>query len=193
MTQINFEVGSSLCSSLAPNEEPYITDPSSVVENSTTSSMSVRSTPEIEKKFVHHVYDVIAPHFSSTRFAKWPKVASFLSSLPSGSLVLDAGCGNEKYLGLNQYFFFIGCDISTSLIKISLDRGHEVMVADVVNLRYRTGFGDATISIAVLHHLSTENRRRKAIGELVLLSSNAIYIVYHVMNHNNFQECKCCD
>lgn len=41
------------------------------------------------------------------------------------------------------------------------------MVADVVNLRYRTGFGDATISIAVLHHLSTENRRRKAIEELV--------------------------
>ncbi|CAL5202898.1 unnamed protein product [Lathyrus oleraceus] len=142
------------------SEDPCITENSS-------SSISVKSTPEIEKKFVHSVYDAIAPHFSSTRFAKWPKVAEFLSSLPSGSLILDAGCGNGKYLGFNQDCFFIGCDISPSLIKICLDRGHEVLVADAVNLPYRTGFGDAAISIAVLHHLSTENRRIKAIEELV--------------------------
>ncbi|XP_058787687.1 tRNA (carboxymethyluridine(34)-5-O)-methyltransferase [Vicia villosa] len=143
------------------SEEPCIT------ENSSSSSISVKSTPEIEKKFVHSVYDAIAPHFSSTRFAKWPKVAEFLSSLSPGSLILDAGCGNGKYLGFNQDCFFIGCDISPSLIKICLDRGHEVLVADAVNLPYRTGFGDAAISIAVLHHLSTESRRRKAIEELV--------------------------
>lgn len=131
------------------------------------SSTSVRSTPEIEKKYVHHVYDAIAPHFSSTRFAQWPKVSSFLNSLPSGSLVLDAGCGNGKYLGLNPDCFFIGCDISPSLINICSDKGHEVIVADAVNLPYRSNYGDAAISIAVLHHLSTENRRRKAIEELV--------------------------
>lgn len=165
MKEINSKVDSS-SSTLAPSSEPCITDSLSVSGNG-TASISVKSTPEIEKKFVHHVYDAIAPHFSSTRFAKWPKVAAFLSSLHPRSLVLDAGCGNGKYLGLNQDCFFIGCDISPSLIKICLDRGHEVMVADAVNLPYRTGFGDAAISIAVLHHLSTENRRRKAIEELV--------------------------
>ncbi|KAE8728295.1 hypothetical protein F3Y22_tig00004620pilonHSYRG00018 [Hibiscus syriacus] len=102
-----------------------------------------------------------------TRFAKWPKVAAFLESLPSGSLILDAGCGNGKYLGLNSSCYFIGCDISPSLIKICADKGHEVLVADAVNLPYRTNFCDAAISIAVLHHLSTENRRKKAIEELV--------------------------
>ncbi|XP_061365342.1 tRNA (carboxymethyluridine(34)-5-O)-methyltransferase-like [Gastrolobium bilobum] len=166
MKEINSKMVSNLCT-LAPNGEPCITDSFSASEDPDTSSMSVKSTPEIEKKFVHHVYDAIAPHFSSTRFAKWPKVATFLSSLPSGSLVLDAGCGNGKYLGLNHDCFFTGCDISPSLIKICSDRGHEVLVADAVNLPYRTGFGDAAISIAVLHHLSTENRRRKAIEELV--------------------------
>lgn len=166
MKEINSKVASSLCT-LAPNGEPCITDSLSVCENPNTSSLSVKSTPEIEKKFVHHVYDAIAPHFSSTRFAKWPKVAAFLSCLPSGSLVLDVGCGNGKYLGLNNNCFFIGCDVSPSLIKICSDRGHEVLVADAVNLPYRSGFGDAAISIAVLHHLSTENRRRKAIEELV--------------------------
>lgn len=136
-------------------------------EDDKCSSTSAQFTPEIEKKYVHHVYDAIAPHFSSTRFAKWPKVTAFLGSLPSGSLVLDAGCGNGKYLGLNPDCYFIGCDISAPLIKICSDREHEVLVADAVNLPYRARFGDAAISIAVLHHLSTENRRKKAIEELV--------------------------
>ncbi|CAN1255898.1 tRNA (carboxymethyluridine(34)-5-O)-methyltransferase [Linum perenne] len=130
-------------------------------------SSCIGSTPEIEKKYVHRVYDAIAPHFSSTRFAKWPKVATFLNNLPLGSLVLDAGCGNGKYLGLNPDCFFIGCDISAPLIKICADRGSEVLVADAVNLPYRDGFGDAAISIAVLHHLSTEIRRKNAVEELV--------------------------
>ncbi|MED6131373.1 tRNA methyltransferase, has a role in tRNA modification [Stylosanthes scabra] len=158
------------------NFEPSTVDSS----NHTASSTRVQSTPEIEKKYVHHVYDAIAPHFSSTRFAKWPKVASFLSSLPSGSLVLDAGCGNGKYLGLNPRCFFIGCDISPSLIKICSDRGHEVLVADAVNLPYRTGFGDAAISIAVLHHLSTEHRRIRAIQELVRVVKKGGYVLITV-------------
>ncbi|XP_006647896.1 tRNA (carboxymethyluridine(34)-5-O)-methyltransferase [Oryza brachyantha] len=130
-------------------------------------SASVQSTPDIEKKYVHRVYDAIAPHFSSTRFAKWPKVAGFLNSLRPGSVVLDAGCGNGKYLGFNPDCLFIGCDISPPLIEICAGRGHEVLVADAVNLPYRDNFGDAAISIAVLHHLSTDARRRKAIEELI--------------------------
>lgn len=130
-------------------------------------SSKVQATPEIEKKYVHRVYDAIAPHFSSTRFAKWPKVQAFLNSLPSGSLILDAGCGNGKYLGLNPNCYFIGCDISAPLINICANKGHEVLVADAVNLPYRTGYSDASISIAVLHHLSTESRRRKAVEELI--------------------------
>lgn len=131
------------------------------------SCSSVQSTPDIEKKYVHRVYDAIAPHFSSTRFAKWPKVAGFLNSLRPGSVILDAGCGNGKYLGFNPDCLFIGCDISPPLIDICAGRGHEVLVADAVNLPYRDNFGDAAISIAVLHHLSTDARRRKAIEELI--------------------------
>ncbi|XP_050213530.1 tRNA (carboxymethyluridine(34)-5-O)-methyltransferase [Mercurialis annua] len=166
MREIKVKGSSGLCN-LASDGESHIQQLSSVDEEQKCSSSSVQYTPEIEKKYVHHVYDAIAPHFSSTRFAKWPKVATFLNSLPSGSLILDAGCGNGKYLGLNPNCYFIGCDISASLIKICAERGHEVFVGDAVNLAYRTGFADAAISIAVLHHLSTESRRKKAIEELV--------------------------
>lgn len=146
--------------------EAELLDPrSSSCDNPSTSS--VQTTPEIEKKYVHRVYDAIAPHFSATRFAKWPKVAGFLNSLSPDSLILDAGCGNGKYLGFNPNCFYIGCDISPSLIDICARKGHEVLIADVVNLPYRNNYGDAAISIAVLHHLSTESRRRKAIEELI--------------------------
>lgn len=166
MREVKAKSAFGLCTAAAGGES-NIQDSVSVSKDRSCSSSSVISTPELEKKYVHRVYDAIAPHFSSTRFAKWPKVATFLNSLPSGSLVLDAGCGNGKYLGLNPNCFFLGCDISPSLIKICADRGHEVLVADAVNLPYRTGYGDAAISIAVLHHLSTEKRRKKAIEELV--------------------------
>lgn len=149
------------------SDEKSLTEDSVSIQQNQTCSANVQHTPYIERRYVHHVYDAIAPHFSSTRFAKWPKVAMFLNSLMPGSVILDAGCGNGKYLGLNPHCFYIGCDISSPLVHICAERGHEVMVADAVNLPYRSGFGDAAISIAVLHHLSTENRRRKAIEELV--------------------------
>lgn len=140
-------------------------------------------TPDIEKKYVHGVYDAIAPHFSSTRYAKWPKVAYFLESLVPGSLVIDAGCGNGKYLGLNPQCFFVGCDLSSPLVSICSERGSEVLLADTLHLPYRTGSFDAAISIAVLHHLSTEERRRKAVEELarvVAIGGNILITVWAV-------------
>jgi alkylated DNA repair protein alkB family protein 8 len=153
---------------MTPSDANSEATPTPLAEGSDRScSPSIQATPDIEKKYVHRVYDAIAPHFSATRFAKWPKVAGFLDSLKPGSVVLDAGCGNGKYLGFNPGCFYLGCDISPPLIEICAGRGHEVFVADAVNMPYRENVGDAAISIAVLHHLSTEERRRKAIEELV--------------------------
>jgi alkylated DNA repair protein alkB family protein 8 len=153
---------------MTPSDENLEVQAATLAEgNNCSCSPSVQATPDIEKKYVHRVYDAIAPHFSATRFAKWPKVAGFLNSLKPGSVVLDAGCGNGKYLGFNPECFYVGCDISPPLVEICAGRGHEVFVADAVNMPYRENVGDAAISIAVLHHLSTDDRRRKAIEELI--------------------------
>jgi SAM-dependent methyltransferase len=53
------------------------------------------------------------------------------------------------------------------LVEICTQQGHEALVADALHLPYRTGFCDAAISIAVLHHLSNEGRRVRAIEELL--------------------------
>ncbi|GAA5852143.1 hypothetical protein JCM8547_006681 [Rhodosporidiobolus lusitaniae] len=52
-----------------------------------------------EAEHVHTVYNEIAQDFSRTRHSRWPFVERFLAGLPAGSLVLDAGTGNGKYLG----------------------------------------------------------------------------------------------
>lgn len=46
-------------------------------------------------------------------------------------------------------------------------RGFEVLQCDCLYLPYRDDSVDAAISIAVIHHLSTQERRRRAISEMV--------------------------
>ena len=36
----------------------------------------------MESRYVHGVYDIIAGHFSATRYAIWPKVCSMNLELP---------------------------------------------------------------------------------------------------------------
>ncbi|KAL1377829.1 hypothetical protein pipiens_001510 [Culex pipiens pipiens] len=121
---------------------------------------------ELELENVHKVYDEIAKHFSETRHSPWPRVESFIKSLPAGSVLLDVGCGNGKYLGLRPDIIPIGCDRSAELLKLCLERGHKVAQCDCLALPFPTASADACISIAVVHHLATEERRRQALSEM---------------------------
>uniref|UniRef100_A0A3Q3WZG6 tRNA (carboxymethyluridine(34)-5-O)-methyltransferase n=1 Tax=Mola mola TaxID=94237 RepID=A0A3Q3WZG6_MOLML len=121
----------------------------------------------LEEEYVHRVYNAIAPHFSSTRHSPWPRVCHFLSSLPPGSMLADVGCGNGKYQGVNPEVIAVGCDRSSALIQISAERGFHVFVSDALHLPLRTASFDACISIAVIHHFSTQERRLAAVKELV--------------------------
>ncbi|KAK1639485.1 S-adenosyl-L-methionine-dependent methyltransferase, partial [Colletotrichum phormii] len=123
-----------------------------------------------ESRHVHTVYEAIAPHFSSTRYKPWPLVASFLLSLPPGSVGLDAGCGNGKYIGVNPSLFIVASDRSANLV--SLARSYQPphfddAAADSLALPYRPSAFDFAISIAVIHHMSTRERRRAAVAALL--------------------------
>lgn len=83
---------------------------------------------EYEQQNVHEVYQQIADHFSLTRYKvcsqctcywpqltvvrhqPWPIVERFLKELPSGSVGLDVGCGNGKYLTVNKDVFIVASD-----------------------------------------------------------------------------------
>lgn len=85
---------------------------------------------------------------------------------PPGSLIADVGCGNGKYLGVNCASYKLGSDICPELVSIARQRGHEVAVCDCLRLPYKKDLFDAAICIAVVHHLSTEERRLAALREL---------------------------
>ncbi|CAG0885985.1 unnamed protein product [Cyprideis torosa] len=125
----------------------------------------------VETEYVHQVYEDIADHFSATRYKPWPKVMSFLSSLPFGSLVLDVGCGNGKYFGhlrqeLSGHIVELGCDASDSLLNVGSSRGFELFLANVLRLPVRPSSVDAVLCIAVVHHLASRERRLDALRSL---------------------------
>lgn len=132
---------------------------------------------------VHTVYNEIAAHFSQTRYKvcvairtgcsetnrnqPWPIVEEFLLKRQSGQIGLDVGCGNGKYIGVNKEVFIIGSDRSDGLVSCAREFGHEVIVADGLALPHPDSRFDFAISIAVIHHFSTPERRTQVIGHIL--------------------------
>jgi len=91
-----------------------------------------------------------------------------LTDLPDGSIGLDVGCGNGKYLAVNSNIFIIASDRSEKLTQIaSQHRQHAAIVADSLFLPHPHSCFDFAMSIAVIHHLSTSARRVEAIRAIL--------------------------
>ena len=127
----------------------------------------------IEQKNVFEVYDTIALHWHHTRGKRkvhWHRVKDFLLSIAKGSLVADVGSGDGKYFGLNEQIISIGCDRSLNLLQVSKDSANETFCCDAVKLPLRSDCFDATLCIALLHHLGSVDRRVAVIRELLRIT-----------------------
>lgn len=135
-----------------------------------------------EEDYVHTIYNEIASHFSQTRYKPWPIVEKFLKSRDDYSVGIDVGCGNGKYLGVNKKLFMIGTDRSDGLIDCGRDistNSYNLGVADGLHLPHSEGSMDFAISIAVIHHFSTEERRIDGIRHILSkLKSGGELLVY---------------
>jgi hypothetical protein len=49
-----------------------------------------------------------------------------------------------------------GSDMCTNLVKIACEKGYSALVADNLNLPFRSRSFDGAISIAVIHHFHTQ-------------------------------------
>ena len=63
--------------------------------------------------------------------------------------------------------FNYGCDFSSGLVNICSKKGLNVINGDTLNIPFNDNSFDYTLSIAVIHHLSTIEKRKKAISELL--------------------------
>ncbi|XP_071452506.1 tRNA (carboxymethyluridine(34)-5-O)-methyltransferase alkbh8 isoform X2 [Hetaerina americana] len=133
----------------------------------------------LEARHVRDVYEEIASHFSETRHKAWPNISKFVEDLAAGSILLDIGCGNGKYFGCNKGIFEVGCDQSVSLSTVAKDRGFQIFTCNCLHLPLKPGTADACICIAVIHHLSTKERRLQAVIKIVeVLRSGGQALIY---------------
>ncbi len=116
---------------------------------------------------VADTYNTIAHDFSKTRYSVWGGVRWFLDALPPQSLIGDIGCGNGKNM---QYrtdsLRYEGIDISSEFVAICRNRGLQVTEGSILAIPAVDELYDHTISIAVIHHLRTQEERLQAIREL---------------------------
>ncbi|EFP09543.1 hypothetical protein CRE_25438 [Caenorhabditis remanei] len=133
--------------------------------------MSVPSSEDLalklENSYVSDVYENIASHFDETRHSSWRAVKNFIDEIPRGSVMYDVGCGNGKYLIPKDGLFKIGCDMCFGLCEIASKKNCHIVRCDALLLPFRDESADAAISIAVLHHIATFERRKKMIEELL--------------------------
>ena len=126
---------------------------------------------QLESEFVHNTYNSISHQFDGSRFCMWPEVVRFLDSQVAGSLIADIGCGNGKYLDYRaRDCTVVACDTSHELLKIARERRagcKSFSLGNMLALPYREGLFDAVINVAVLHHISTTERRIAAVKELL--------------------------
>ena len=112
-------------------------------------------------------YENNAQRFSDTRFCLWDAVKDFSNNFKEDDLICDAGCGNGKNI---KYFQdkcnVFGFDNCHNLIEICKNKGYNVIHSDILSPPYEDNTFNYIICIAVIHHLSTPEKRKKAISEL---------------------------
>uniref|UniRef100_A0ACB8FG60 Uncharacterized protein n=1 Tax=Sphaerodactylus townsendi TaxID=933632 RepID=A0ACB8FG60_9SAUR len=87
----------------------------------------------------------------------------------------------------------LGCDYSKNLVDICGQKGLQAFVADALSVPIRSDSCDACISIAVIHHFATAERRLAALCELVRLlrpGGRALIYVWAMEQEYNKQKSK---
>lgn len=133
------------------------------------------------------VYDKFAHEFDHTRYSVWQGVKTFLDKLELYSIVADVGCGNGKNSVYRNDICVIGNDLSSELVTIADHKNknpkNAFLICDGCNLPYMDNAFDATMSIAVIHHLSTQDQRMRFIEELLRITRSNGHILITAWAH----------
>lgn len=160
--------------------------------------------PDVEREHVQKVYDCIAQQWHKTRYKPWPRVTEFIKTYCTqpAQIVADIGCGNGKnipaFAETNAYC--IACDFSLEQVKVASHTTQDAknitpqklqkpqkpekpradfLCADALILPYRSNLFDVAICIAVLHHISSYERRLRIVSEsLRILRIGGVALFY---------------
>lgn len=129
---------------------------------------------------VKRSYSAIAHEFDATRDRPWPEFADFLKEIKKRFIykkrlaALDVGCGNGRlshFLTLRQAqgdIEYVGVDNNRTMLRIAKKKNPSATFrfAEITKLPFPAHSFDTVWCIAVLHHLTTEKLRLKALKEM---------------------------
>ncbi|MFH1575908.1 MAG: class I SAM-dependent methyltransferase [Candidatus Nealsonbacteria bacterium] len=114
-------------------------------------------------------YNAIAEGFSSTRRFVWQELEPLYHYASHKDKVLDLGCGNGRLLPIFKDIDinYTGVDNSEKLIEIAKKTypNAAFLVADALHLPFPPNHFDKIYSVAVLHHIPSEELRLKFLKE----------------------------
>jgi SAM-dependent methyltransferase len=136
-------------------------------------------------------YNLIAKDFSRTRRFIWEDIKPLADFTVSGEKVLDIGCGNGRLLQVfnDIDIDYSGVDVSEKLIEEA--RVHypnaRFYVYDALKLPLPTNHFDKAYSIAVLHHIPSNELRIQFLKEAKRVLKQDGLLILTVWNIWNFR------
>lgn len=144
---------------------------------------------EIEQKYVLETYSKISEDFSRTRYKPWPSVQRFIDEIPNLAILADIGCGNCKNIRMRP-INSIGIDIVYEFVEMGKKLGLDTRLGSILDIPLETDSVDYCMSIAVLHHLSTEEHRLKGLNELIRITKPGGKIHFQVWSFEQPEKSK---
>lgn len=153
----------------------------------------------MDKKYAEYLlektrqdYNLIADAFSRTRFFIWEELKPLGQYTASDDKVLDLGCGNGRLLQIfeGQNIEYFGVDNSEKLIGIAKGKypNYNFQTADALSLPFPDDFFDKIYSIAVLHHIPSQELRIRFLKEAKRVLKPAGFLILTVWKFHNFKE-----
>ncbi|PIS38608.1 MAG: hypothetical protein COT34_02765 [Candidatus Nealsonbacteria bacterium CG08_land_8_20_14_0_20_43_11] len=136
-------------------------------------------------------YNLIANDFSTTRSYLPEDIKSLEKYIKDEDKILDLGCGNGRFVEMlpNKKTEYIGADNSERLIEIAKNKypQYKFIVVSALNLPFSDNYFDKVFSLAVLHHIPSEEFRRQFLKEVKRVLKPGGLLILTVWNLNPFK------
>lgn len=99
-------------------------------------------------------------------------------------IVSFKGCGNGNYLRDKGGILSIGADSSPLQTSLARQRCQEAVLGNNLKLPFRGNTFDAALSVGVIHHFTTKERRIRALKELARILKIGGRALITVQRHN---------